>query len=266
MNRILLWKVSRVLSCIAFILKKFGVGACWKAQTLADKLSSVPQSQWFKKQIFNVVMSSINTPIATPHPSKYSSNVRIFICDKSKSKKYDFWFYSSLIFFVARFDKKPLFRYSGCHRYDSSALTIVLGLAFPDASNYTASDYTFFRRLGEDWDYVDADSSHKRHNGSRAGEVRRRRWSCKYFLVQVSFSWIHFDFFQDNLYFMLLYLNVVHFISEGPLAPSLARASSALTSDWKIVRIAIDVIQVKEVAMISFLFLPPSPHHMFTVL
>lgn len=27
-----------------------------------------------------------------------------------------------------RFDKKPLYRYSGCHSYDTSALNIVLGL------------------------------------------------------------------------------------------------------------------------------------------
>ena len=30
-----------------------------------------------------------------------------------------------------RFDKKPLYRYSGCHLYDSSALNVALGVAFP---------------------------------------------------------------------------------------------------------------------------------------
>jgi len=30
-----------------------------------------------------------------------------------------------------RFDKKPLYRYSGCHFYDSSALNVALGIAFP---------------------------------------------------------------------------------------------------------------------------------------
>ena len=30
-----------------------------------------------------------------------------------------------------RFDKKPLYRYSGCHAYDSSALNVALGVAFP---------------------------------------------------------------------------------------------------------------------------------------
>lgn len=37
-----------------------------------------------------------------------------------------------------RFDKKPQYRYSGCHNYDTSALNIVLGLKFKfDSSRYT---------------------------------------------------------------------------------------------------------------------------------
>jgi hypothetical protein len=46
-----------------------------------------------------------------------------------------------------RFDKKPQYRYSGCHRYDGSALNIAIALAF----NYDDSKYsytgkeTFFR-------------------------------------------------------------------------------------------------------------------------
>lgn len=37
-----------------------------------------------------------------------------------------------------RFDKKPQYRYSGCHSYDLSALNIVLGLRFHlDSSQYT---------------------------------------------------------------------------------------------------------------------------------
>lgn len=46
-----------------------------------------------------------------------------------------------------KFDKKPLYRYSGCHSYDVSALNIALGLAFKqdsytccDGSQYTYSD------------------------------------------------------------------------------------------------------------------------------
>lgn len=40
-----------------------------------------------------------------------------------------------------KFDKKPQYRYSGCHSYDTSALNIVLGLLFKqDSGEYTFSD------------------------------------------------------------------------------------------------------------------------------
>lgn len=40
-----------------------------------------------------------------------------------------------------KFNKKPQYRYSGCHSYDTSALNIVLGLKFKlDGSKYTYSD------------------------------------------------------------------------------------------------------------------------------
>ncbi|CAH1986599.1 unnamed protein product [Acanthoscelides obtectus] len=40
-----------------------------------------------------------------------------------------------------KFDKKPQYRYSGCHSYDVSALNIALGLAFKqDSSRYTCTD------------------------------------------------------------------------------------------------------------------------------
>ncbi|KAG5889206.1 hypothetical protein JTB14_033284 [Gonioctena quinquepunctata] len=44
-----------------------------------------------------------------------------------------------------RFDKKPQYRYSGCHSYDTSALNIVLGLNFKqDSSQYTYGDTVNF--------------------------------------------------------------------------------------------------------------------------
>ncbi|XP_072378207.1 uncharacterized protein [Diabrotica undecimpunctata] len=40
-----------------------------------------------------------------------------------------------------KFDKKPQYRYSGCHSYDTSALNIVLGLLFKqNTSQYTCSE------------------------------------------------------------------------------------------------------------------------------
>lgn len=54
-----------------------------------------------------------------------------------------------------RFDKKPQYRYSGCHRYDMSALNIVLGNMFSfQESSYMRTqgpwDKTFFRRVDQD--------------------------------------------------------------------------------------------------------------------
>jgi len=48
-----------------------------------------------------------------------------------------------------RFDKKPNYRYSGCHSYDVSALNIVLGVHFKfDPDLYAVKDYdSYFRRV-----------------------------------------------------------------------------------------------------------------------
>lgn len=50
-----------------------------------------------------------------------------------------------------RFDKKPYYRYSGCHSYDASALNIVLGLHFKfDADQYALLDEEgYFKRVAE---------------------------------------------------------------------------------------------------------------------
>lgn len=57
-----------------------------------------------------------------------------------------------------RYDKKPLFRYSGCHHYDASAFNIALGVMFSyDTQLYLASTSPFIRVLAKP--QPDADAS-----------------------------------------------------------------------------------------------------------
>ncbi|RWS32024.1 uncharacterized protein B4U80_11628 [Leptotrombidium deliense] len=64
--------------------------------------------------------------------------------------------------FGCRFNKKPMYRYSGCHHYDMSALNVVLGFMF----NYSEKAYVarekekFFKRISmEEVNQIDNDYS-----------------------------------------------------------------------------------------------------------
>lgn len=55
-------------------------------------------------------------------------------------------FLSFSSFPLHRYDKKPLFRYSGCHHYDASAFNVALGVMFSyDTRPYLASASPFVR-------------------------------------------------------------------------------------------------------------------------
>lgn len=56
-----------------------------------------------------------------------------------------------MIHLIFRFDKKPKYRYSGCHDYDVSALNVLLGVMFQfDESRYIMSDKFFATVTDED--------------------------------------------------------------------------------------------------------------------
>lgn len=57
-----------------------------------------------------------------------------------------------------RFDKKPLYRYSGCHRYDASAFNVVLGIMFNfNTAPYLVKDHVFL--LEEELNMEDRDNT-----------------------------------------------------------------------------------------------------------
>ena len=61
------------------------------------------------------------------------------------------------IFFSNRYDKKPLFRYSGCHMYDTSAFNVALGLMFgPDHHPYQPPEPPAFTRVPSTASAVDS--------------------------------------------------------------------------------------------------------------
>ena len=56
------------------------------------------------------------------------------------------------------YDKRPIYRYSGCHHYDTSAFNIILGVLFKlDTSAYTTKQ-RFFRKQDQYWP-LDANST-----------------------------------------------------------------------------------------------------------
>lgn len=73
-----------------------------------------------------------------------------------------------------RFDKKPLYRYSGCHRYDMSALNVILGLLYENNQQpYVFQDEDhFFRKIPDGTDLVPAYGSLTEGNSTLGGRSR----------------------------------------------------------------------------------------------
>lgn len=70
-----------------------------------------------------------------------------------------------------RFDKKPRYRYSGCHGYDVSALNVVLGQMFQfDESAYFARDRFFVRMNEEAEEEEEEEEKNKELNATLAAE------------------------------------------------------------------------------------------------
>ncbi|XP_054708211.1 uncharacterized protein LOC129218052 [Uloborus diversus] len=60
-----------------------------------------------------------------------------------------------------RFDKKPLYRYSGCHRYDTSALNVALGVMFDFSSShyYAKEEDKFFHLVDVDKEVTNSEKN-----------------------------------------------------------------------------------------------------------
>ena len=71
-----------------------------------------------------------------------------------------------------RFDKKPAFRYSGCHAYELSALNVVLGRMFNfDESKYIVDDkHKFFAKVSDFEDEDEGEHQDKVNNRVK-GEI-----------------------------------------------------------------------------------------------
>lgn len=77
-----------------------------------------------------------------------------------------------------RFDKKPLYRYSGCHFYDMSALNVVLGLMFDfDNKVYAGSDADrFFTKSDTDSVTNEVEDLEKRNASTTKLAFNRSGW------------------------------------------------------------------------------------------
>jgi hypothetical protein len=48
-----------------------------------------------------------------------------------------------IIWPACNYERRPLFKYSGCHKYDMSAFNVILGKMFSDVTVYTTTERVF---------------------------------------------------------------------------------------------------------------------------